>query len=283
MLVPCLQRLSRQCSLTHVTNYDDNFGVSDRFSGRFLKGVSVQDSEPRYQRIQRELERRILRCDYTVSTMLPTEAELSAEFTVSRFTIREALRKLTEGGYVARTQGRGTEVISSNPKRGYVQSLKTLDELFQIALETLFVLHDIQPVILTSELARRVGGKTGEEWFCITGVRWTEPGGKSICMIESYVPPQFAAFIHEIKDHTRPFFSHLEERGDAPIEQVVQEIRAVKMPQRVSRQLGLHPDALALQLLRRYMTKDGVLIASFNWHPAEQFAYTMTIDRSSAP
>jgi GntR family transcriptional regulator len=70
---------------------------------------------------------------------------------------------------------------------------------------------------------------------------------------------------------------------DEPIEQVVQELRAVKMPQRVSRQLGLHPDALALQLLRRYMTKDGVLIASLNWHPADQFAYTMKIDRSSAP
>ena len=261
----------------------DEFGVAETFSCRFLKGIPVQDSEPRYQRIQRELEKRIVRGDYAVGTLIPTEAELGEEFTVSRFTIRESLRKLTEGGYVARTQGRGTEVISSNPKRGYVQSLQTLDELFQIALETLFVLHNIKPVILTSELARLVGGKTGDEWFCVTGVRWTEPGGKSICMIESYVPPQFAEFIHEIKDHTRPFFSHLEERGDAPIKQVVQEIRAVKMPQRVSRQLGLHPDALALQLLRRYMTKDGVLISSFNWHPAEQFTYTMKIDRSSAP
>ena len=34
----------------------------------------------------------------------------------------------------------------------------------------------------------------------------------------------------------------------------------------------------ALQLLRRYITKDGVIIASFNWHPADQFVYKMKID-----
>lgn len=241
----------------------------------------MQNGEPRYQKIQRELETRLARGDYPVGSLLPTEAELGAEFRVSRFTIREALRKLTEGGFVARTQGRGTEVVTCNPKRGYVQSLQTLDELFQIALNTWFVMHDTKRVVLTAELAERVGGAQGEEWFCVTGVRWTEPGGRSICMIESYIPPRFADFIDEIEDHSGPFFSHLEERGGQPIEQVIQEIRAISMPQRVSRQLGLRPDALALQLLRRYTTKDGVIIASINWHPADQFAYMMKIDRSS--
>ena len=74
------------------------------------------------------------------------------------------------------------------------------------------------------------------------------------------------------------FFNLLEKHCGEPIEQVVQEIRSLAMPLRISRQLGLRPDALALQLLRRYITKDGVIIASFNWHPADQFVYKMTID-----
>lgn len=243
--------------------------------------MSIGEAEPRYRSIQRELEDRLMRGAYPVGSLLPTEASLGSEFGASRFTVREALRKLTETGYIARTRGRGTEVVSNNPRRGYVQSFQTLEELFQVALETWFVLHETTPVTLDEELAERVGGRAGEEWLRVTGVRWTEPGGRSICMIESYVPPRYAHVVAAFEDHSGPFFSLLESQGDGPIEQVVQEIRAVAMPARVSRQLGLRPDALALQLLRRYSTRGGVLIASFNWHPADRFTYTMTIDRTA--
>ena len=238
----------------------------------------MQNGEPRYRRIQRDLEDRLSQGLYPVGSLLPTEADLGFEFKASRFTVREALRKLTELGYVSRTQGRGTEVVSSNPRRRYLQSIQTLEELFQVALETWFVVHGTKRIVLDDELAKSVGGKAGEEWFCITGVRWTEPGGRSIAMIESYIPPRFEDQIDTLEQHRGAFFNLLEKHCGEPIEQVVQEIRSLAMPLRISRQLGLRPDALALQLLRRYITKDGVIIASFNWHPADQFVYKMTID-----
>jgi GntR family transcriptional regulator len=145
-------------------------------------------------------------------------------------------------------------------------------------LETWFVVHGTKRIVLDDELAKSVGGKAGEEWFCITGVRWTEPGGRSIAMIESYIPPRFEDQIDTLEQHRGAFFNLLEKHCGEPIEQVVQEIRSLAMPLRISRQLGLRPDALALQLLRRYITKDGVIIASFNWHPADEFVYKMTID-----
>ena len=242
----------------------------------------MENGEPRYRRIQRDLEDRLSRGVYLVGSLLPTEADLGLEFKASRFTIREALRKLTELGYVSRTQGRGTEVVSSDPRRSYVQSIQTLEELFQVALETWFIVHDTKRVVLDAELAKSVGGKTGEKWFCITGVRWTEPGGRSIAMIESYIPSRFEDQIDKLERHTGAFFNLLEKHGGEPIEQVVQEIRSLAMPLRISRQLGLRPDALALQLLRRYVTKDGVIIASFNWHPADQFVYKMKIDSNNS-
>jgi GntR family transcriptional regulator len=60
----------------------------------------VQKGEPRYRRIQRDLEDRLSRGLYPVGSLLPTEADLGFEFKASRFTVREALRKLTELGYV---------------------------------------------------------------------------------------------------------------------------------------------------------------------------------------
>lgn len=45
-------------------------------------------------------------------TLLPTEAELSARFNVSRHTVRHGLRALRERGLVTSRQGRGTEVVA---------------------------------------------------------------------------------------------------------------------------------------------------------------------------
>jgi DNA-binding GntR family transcriptional regulator len=63
------------------------------------------------------------------------------------------------------------------------------------------------------------------------------------------------------------------------IEEVIQEISAILMPRPVANTFGLAPEHLGLQLLRRYVTQRGTLIASFNWHRADQFTYRMKLHR----
>ena len=241
--------------------------------------VRAAENGPRYQRIQRVLEERLVAGDYPVGSLMPTEIELASEFATSRFTVREALRHLTERGYIKRKQGLGTRVVSTDPKAEYVQSFESLESLMQVAVETWFVFHETTRITLDGELAERVGGREGEEWFRITGVRWTHPGGRAVCHIQSFIPPRFANVIGELENHDGPFFSLLERYDQGPIDEVVQEIRAVAMPPEISRTLGLPRESWALQLLRRYVTAGGVMIASFNWHPADQLTYTMRIER----
>ncbi len=242
-------------------------------------GDMVAEKGPRYQRIQRVLEERLTAGQYPVGSLMPTEIELAAEFATSRFTVREALRHLTDRGYIKRKQGLGTRVVATDPKAEYVQSFESLHELVQVAVETWFVFHETTRVTLDGELARRVGGREGEEWFRVTGVRWTRPGGRAVCHIQSFIPLRFADVIGQLENHDGPFFSLLERHADGPIDEVIQEIRAVAMPPEISRTLGLPADSWALQLLRRYVTAGGVMIASFNWHPADQLTYTMRIER----
>lgn len=242
-------------------------------------GDLVAEKGPRYQRIQRVLEDRLTAGQYPVGSLMPTEIELAAEFATSRFTVREALRHLTDRGYIKRKQGLGTRVVAIDPKAEYVLSFESLHELTQVAVETWFVFHETTRVTLDGELARRVGGQEGEEWFRVTGVRWTRPGGRAVCHIQSFIPLRFADAVGQLENHDGPFFSLLERHADGPIDEVVQEIRAVAMPPEISRTLGLPGDSWALQLLRRYITAGGVLIASFNWHPADQLTYTMRIER----
>ena len=153
------------------------------------------NSLPRYAQIQKQLEQRLMDGVYPIGSLMPSEQELSAEFNSSRTTIREALRYLRERGYVERRQGVGTRVISDTTRSTYFQSFTSLEELFQVAIDTYYVVMEIKTVALDPEL-------------------------------------------------------------------------------------GLKPGSWSMQLLRRYVTENGVLIASFNWHPADQMTYLMRIHRS---
>lgn len=244
--------------------------------------ASLNGDAPLYARILSELRHRITTGQYPIGSLLPTEAELSSEFSTSRHTVREALRRLTEQGLVRSRQGAGTAVISSESNARYVQSFQSISDLFQNSLDTHLVIHDIEAVALDRDIAERIDAKAGQKWIHIRCVRWTKPGGTPISCIDSYVPNEYADVVATFTQHDRrPFYSILEEKTGRTIEHVFQEIRSVTMPRDVANSFGLQEGCLSLQLLRRYVSGNKTLIASFNWHRGDQFIYRMQIDRRS--
>lgn len=244
--------------------------------------IAEPDTRPLHRRIRAVLEERIMAGDYPVGSLMPPEVELAREFDTSRNTLREALRYLMEHGYVERRAGVGTRVVSAGPRTGYTLSVASLEELFQVAEGTFFAIADIEDLVLDADLAEIVGGAEGEGWFRLSGLRWTEPGGAPICYVQSYIPKRFAPLLPELQRLSGPLFALLERHAGSPIERTVQEISACPMPPRIARLICQRPEAWALRLLRRYVTREGVLIASVNWHPAEAMTYFMEIRRTGA-
>jgi GntR family transcriptional regulator len=68
------------------------------------------NSVPRYRGIAAELNRRIAQLRYAPGSLLPSEAELAAEFGVTRMTVRQALAGLAGQGLIERRHGHGTLV-----------------------------------------------------------------------------------------------------------------------------------------------------------------------------
>ena len=102
---------------------------------------TVTKKLPKHEEIRIELESKMRSDTYKAGSKLPPEIELSAEYNVSRSTIRQALRSLEEKGLINRKSGHGTPVmpiinteiqkLSSFSEdmlsRGYVPSGKLLD------------------------------------------------------------------------------------------------------------------------------------------------------------
>ncbi len=67
----------------------------------------IQVSTIRYHQIAEELKSRVLSGTYAAGRLLPSESDMSAEFAVSRVTIRKALEVLRDIGLVDARQGFG--------------------------------------------------------------------------------------------------------------------------------------------------------------------------------
>jgi DNA-binding LacI/PurR family transcriptional regulator len=80
--------------------------------------LDYQKSEFLYLQIATMIESRILNNKIKVGQKIPTVRELCATFKVSLPTIRDAIGKLTEEGYLSKRRSLGTFVVNSKPKKG---------------------------------------------------------------------------------------------------------------------------------------------------------------------
>ncbi|HUL99877.1 MAG TPA: winged helix-turn-helix domain-containing protein, partial [Mycobacterium sp.] len=73
--------------------------------------MTISPADHRYLQVARTLRKEIVDGVYPVGSQLPTEHELCERFAVSRYTIREALRRLRDDNLVSSRPRAGTLVV----------------------------------------------------------------------------------------------------------------------------------------------------------------------------
>jgi GntR family transcriptional regulator len=154
-----------------------------------VKSRPAVESGPRYLRIARDLRTAIAHGRYPVGAQLPTEHELCEELGVSRFTIREAIRTLSQAGLVRRKPRSGTVVAALPDDTRYTHGIGSLRDLFQYAQTTHFHYVYIGRVGLSRAQARAVAASPGEEWIHAVALRRESAGGKPFGVTRLYLNP----------------------------------------------------------------------------------------------
>src|SRR5690606_29903751 len=129
---------------------------------------------PLYVQIARELKEQIVSGDYPVGAQLPTEDELCERFSVSRYTVREALRRLRDDGLVSSRQGAGTVVVPQRNSDSYAHEVMSINDLLTWATGTRYEIDSIKMVTIDGKLAAKSGLANGEEWLEVRGARYAE-------------------------------------------------------------------------------------------------------------
>jgi GntR family transcriptional regulator len=233
-----------------------------------------------YLQVARALKEEIVTGVYPVGSQLPTEDDLCTRFSVSRYTVREALRRLREDNLVSSRQGAGTTVVPRRSSDSYVQDVMTINDLLAFATGAHFAIESIKMVLIDKKLASRTGLASGDEWLSVRGYRQVQGAELPVSWNEYYINRKFAALGRILQRHTGPIFPLIEDMFGQTIIEVHQEISAVLISAALAESLKIEADTAALEIRRTYKMSNGeiaqVTISTF---PASRFRHSMTLRR----
>ncbi len=245
--------------------------------------ASVRSGVPLYLRIARALKEEIVSGAYMVGSLLPTEDELCTRFSVSRYTVREALRLLREDGLVSSRKGAGTVVIPPRSSGSDIHQVMSINDLLAFAADTRFAIESIKTVVIDAKLASRTGLPSGEEWLEVCGYRHSEGVDAPVCWTEYYINRAYAAVGRLLQRHTGPIFPLIEDMFGQSIIEVQQQISATLISPALAAGLEVKDGSAALEVRRAYKTTDGKIAqVTINTHPASRFQHAMTMRRAKA-
>lgn len=87
---------------------------------------------PLYKQLEEKLQKEIENGDRPAGSKIPTENELSVQYNVSRVTVRKALTKLSDMGYLDRKSGKGTFVAEKKLQRGLSNGVISFTEMCKL-------------------------------------------------------------------------------------------------------------------------------------------------------
>ena len=120
----------------------------------------------RYEGIYRELRDRIQGGVYAYQELLPTENELTGEFSCSRNTLRRALSMLTDEAYIQPIHGKGVRVIWREETHNVTGVLEGIESFGEYAarngMEPSTRVEVVETVICDKALADRSGFEVGD-------------------------------------------------------------------------------------------------------------------------
>ncbi|CAB3760744.1 GntR family transcriptional regulator [Paraburkholderia humisilvae] len=238
--------------------------------------------KPRYAELAEQLITAIGNGTFEVGAALPSELDLSAQYGVSRATVRSALEKVQELGLISRRKRAGIRVEASKPRVAFEQSMSSVEDLIQFAAVTERHVQAIGEVSASPALAARLGVETGSRWLRVELLR-VDPAkpDQPICWTDVYLEASVGAGIRrELRKSSGLICEMVEARFGRTVREVRQEIRATGVPARIAASLAVAAEGHALDITRHYVDQHGVVFeVTVSVFPADRFTYALQLRR----
>lgn len=243
--------------------------------GVVLESYQPSVAIPQYRIIARSLRRRVVTGEFVEGDRLPSEAELSDEFGVSRMTARQAVTVLVTEGLVRRERGRGAYVASTRIERD-LNAITGFFEDFELlgltpGARVLSRLHRMPTA--DEQHALRIGPL--QEVVCVTRIRTVE--GVNFGLQEMTVPLSLVPNIDDIDLERGSFYGYLKKELGLTLTHADQRIESSAEPE-LSELLQIPEGIPFLKMTRTSFagpsTPVEYLVSRFR---ADRYAYHVTL------
>ena len=239
-------------------------------------------STPLYVAVAQTLMERISSGQYPVGELLPTEHKLSDELSVSRQTMREAIRRLHEQGMVSRQPGIGTRVLRQRPESRYLHRMESLTELLDYAFEVPLKLERVDLIQADRALARMLGCRVRTPWLWARGHRQRANDSTLFTVSDVYVRPDYAGLQERLLTTPGPVYDLLQRDYGEVISAVHQEILAVTLTPELAEELAVPTGSAGLEIHRRFIGNgDRLVMYGRSVSPGSRFSYLTTFRRET--
>jgi GntR family transcriptional regulator len=226
-----------------------------------------------YERIAQQLAGEIRSRRLPPFAKLPSEAQLTERFAVSRVTVRQALRKLAEAGLVVSRQGKGVFVAGTvvnqelTALRGFYDSLLAQGH---DPRSTVVDFDCLRPTVATPELQRF-------RYDIYTFRRVWRIGDMPVAVAEASIPGMGKAITRQDVERL-PVYSIVREILQREVARASVQVRAARSAPAIARLLKVPAGATILQMERTSYDREGLAVEVTRFSvPPEIFAFQMEV------
>jgi GntR family transcriptional regulator len=232
---------------------------------------------PLYHLISTAIQRRIEDGEYEPGEAMPTEAELSEEFDVSRPTIRQALAELVAAGMISRRRGSGTYVLPAVQHRIGQRFKGSLGDLIAETRRT--GVQDIS-VDRNAEVPSRIAKILEMDEPVGTIVKRTRTmDGRAFAFTVNYLPEEYGRLLStdELKSHS--LMALLQSKG-VVFTMARQSVRAQLASLDLTESLGLPYSGAPVLFVERVVLgpERRPVELVHTWYRGDAYEYTATFE-----
>jgi DNA-binding GntR family transcriptional regulator len=235
---------------------------------------------PRYQQVAAQLVEDIESGLSPVGSLLMTEFELCEHFSVSRYTVREALRLLFEAGLVSRRRGAGTILIAAKRPPIFNHCLESIDDIIEYARETRLEFGSIEKETIADDIAEQFSLSTDDPWIKAVGIRYKDLDPRPVCQMTVYIDTRLEGIQKTLNQPPRALAEIIEDDFGVSIERIEQTIEALSLTAEDAKTLKADAGGAALRIIRRYFdSEQSIVQVSVSLYPAKRVSVSMAFDR----
>ncbi|WP_194436679.1 GntR family transcriptional regulator [Vibrio fluminensis] len=232
---------------------------------------------PMYRQIADAIRGKISSGEYKVGNALPTEAQLREEFSVSRVTVRQAIKLLVESGELESKQGSGTYVKENKVNYDIYQQSSFAEKWSHLDSVTRsdVLAFEIRSASLT--MAEHLNICEGDRVFYVKRVRYVDEN--PITVEETWLPTEmFPDLTYQVMQGSK--YEFIENQKGMVIDRSEQEIIPVLPPSDIADLLGIDPaQPIIEKRTRSHLIDDTIFEYSRNYFKSSDYKFTLVAKR----